>query len=84
MRSMGSRPDGILKRKQAETIKRIAIDSTSIFGQFQLNISDGESEDFSEPGWECKYLANQRRPDKKGASHQYWRFFQGLWNVRSE
>lgn len=42
MRSMGSRPDGILNRKQAETIKRIAIDSTSIFGQFQLNISDGD------------------------------------------
>lgn len=41
MRSMGRRPDGILNRKQAETIKRIAIDSTSIFGQFQLNISDG-------------------------------------------
>jgi hypothetical protein len=39
---MGSRPDGILNRKQAETIKRIAIDSTSIFGQFQLNISDGD------------------------------------------
>jgi len=35
---MGSRPDGILNRKQAETIKRIAIDSTSIFGQFQLGI----------------------------------------------
>ena len=41
MRSMGSRPDGILNRKQAETIKRIPIDSTSIFGQFQLNISNG-------------------------------------------
>lgn len=83
MRSMGRRPDGILNRKQAETIKRIAIDSTSIFGQFQLNISDGNLKIFQSLDG-CKYLANQRRPDKKGASYQYWRFFQGLWTVRSK